>query len=129
MTTAKTRKPRMLLAALLATVGAWLAHIGFRESGLEPGHSLRLAATLMLVASVLWMVVAQARVIRGLDELEQRIHLEALAIGFSTGLCLLFAVGFLRGEGLLQGMDPRDLPMLMVLPYGAGLIIARRHYQ
>jgi hypothetical protein len=40
----------------------------------------------------------------------------------------VFAIGFLAGEGILRGADPRDLPSIMLLSYFVGVILAWRKY-
>lgn len=66
---------------------------------------------------------------RSLDEFQKHVHFLALAIAFPVGLVALFALGYFRAEGLLQGADSRDLPIILILAYAGGLLIAWRHYR
>jgi hypothetical protein len=45
------------------------------------------------------VLIAFLRFFRGVDELEQRIHLEALAFAFGASALATFAYGFLEGAG------------------------------
>ena len=77
------------------------------------------------------MLLGLNRGVRQLDELEQRIQLEALAFAFPLAMILLLTLGLL--EIAIQ-LPPEDLSyrhvwaMLPVL-YFIGLIVANRRYQ
>lgn len=67
---------------------------------------------------------------RRLDELQQRIQLEALAIGFPTVGVILITLGFLQRGGFLpQQVDLRNLWEMLPFCYLFGLVIARKRYQ
>jgi len=79
-------------------------------------------------ALFLWSVVSR---IRSLDELERRIHLEALAIAFPLAILLLWTLGLLQ---LAINLNPDDWSyrhvwVYLPLFYFIGLAIARRRYQ
>jgi hypothetical protein len=66
-----------------------------------------------------------------MDELEQRIHLEALAVAFPLALILLMTLGLLE---LATKLPPEDFSYRHVwafLPifYFGGLALARRRYR
>jgi hypothetical protein len=96
----------------------------------EPGTGLALACALapalVLGALLVWFV----RAIRGLDELGQRIQLEALAWAFPTALFVVLAAGLLELAGY-PGIGNWDLPRLwplLIVPYWMGLAVATRRY-
>jgi hypothetical protein len=77
-------------------------------------------------------VLAAVRMARGLDELEQRIHLEALAFAFPAVLVVLLTLGLLQVAGV--ALEPQDWSYRHVWAfafafYVAGLALARRRYQ
>lgn len=120
--------PTPLVTALL-TVVVWGAHIYAREGmALEPGAPLRLAITVALIAAFGAHVFVTVRMMRQFDEFTRAVHMTALAFAFPASLVIIFAIGFLGGEGLLAGRDPRDLGMLMLITYAAGLVWAWRRY-
>lgn len=124
----RRRIPVTLVTAVLTAV-VWAAHIGVREfSTLEPGAPLRLVLTAAVVVAFAAHVYVTARAMRTLDEFQRAVQLSALAFAFPVSMIALVAVGFFRAEGLLGEMDPRDLVLLMVLAYGAGLAWAWRRY-
>ena len=125
---ARHKTPAALVTAVV-TVLAFVAHIGVREfTALAPGTPLRVALTVSLVAAFAAHVVVTARMMRRLDEFQRAVQLSALAFAFPVSMVALFAIGFFRAEGLLAEMDPRDLVLLMVAAYAAGLAWAWRRY-
>lgn len=95
-----------------------------------PGSTRALAFALLPVpflAAFLWIY---ARGVGMMDELERRIHLEALALAFPVALLLVFTAGLLHLAGF-EGEDNWDLPRLfpfVVVPYWFGLFRARKKY-
>src|SRR5215471_15537895 len=49
---------------------------------------------------LVFVITAVLRALRMADELQRRIHLEALAIAFAASAFVTFAYGFLEGAGL-----------------------------
>ncbi len=77
------------------------------------------------------MLVAFLRMVRGMDELERRIQLEALAFAFPLSLVLVMTLGLLE---VAHPLNPRDwtyrhLWPFLVLFYTIGIAMARRRYQ
>lgn len=96
-----------VLVAVGTTILILLAHI-FVRSRFDPGAPIRLLLTSALVICFAWVIWEQVRVMRSLDEFQKHVHFLALAIAFPIGLVMLFALGYFRSEGLLQGLDSRD---------------------
>jgi hypothetical protein len=71
------------------------------------------------------------RAIRGLDELEQRIQLEALGITFPVAMVLLMTLGLIELATPLSPADwsYRHVWQICVVLYFLGLTTARRRYQ
>lgn len=130
MTTSERKGIPLPLITAVLTLIAWSAHIAIRETTtLEPGAPLRLAATGVLVLTFAAHVIATVRMMRQFDEFTKAIHTTALTFAFPASMIALFAIGFFRAEGVLAEMDPRDLVMVMLLLYAAGLTWSWRRYQ
>lgn len=68
--------------------------------GLPPLSTGRLATAAVQGLAVGWIVLATARALRRLDELQLRIHLEAIALACAATVVLGTAWGFLEQAGL-----------------------------
>ena len=95
------------------------------------GPAARLAMVVLPVAlfgALIWRWIVM---LRGADELERRVQLDALALAYPAAILLVFGAGFLERAGLaVPGFrDLRDAWPLLVVPYFVGLILARRRYQ
>jgi hypothetical protein len=118
------------IAPALIFVSAWFVSRGVLELD-NTGPTVLIFAALLPVAPFSFMLWKIIKGIRLMDELEQRIHLEALAIAFPLSLILLMTLGLLE---LAVSLPPEDLSYRHVwafLPvfYFGGLAFARRRYQ
>jgi hypothetical protein len=118
------------IVSSVAFVAAYFAARGILEQvGVSDG--VRIAAAFVPAFPFGWMLWEIVREISVLDELEQRVQLEALAIAFPLTLILLMTLGLLE---IAVALPPEDLgyrhvwAMLPVLYYG-GLVIAKKRYQ
>ena len=97
----------------------------------ETDRWLRILVALLPVGPFVGLLYGLARGVRRLDELEQRIQLEALALAFPLAMILLLTLGLLE---IAVPLPPEDFSyrhvwaMLPVL-YFIGLIVATRRYQ
>jgi hypothetical protein len=88
-----------LLAAVAALVSSWgLKHGSFDDTG-------RLFLALLVMPPSIWFVRAMQRYVRSLDELQQRIQGEALALSFSGGMVLVLGLEYLQKAGFAQKLD------------------------
>lgn len=120
------RRYALELAAVLVGYGVLLAAsmILLRAAGDGP---LRWIAVLLPVPAIIAVAWAVLRQIRRSDELQSRISVESLAIGFAIGSLVTFSYGFLQLAGAPQ------LSWFFVWPvYAAGWLIGvaitRRRY-
>src|SRR5262245_30081801 len=111
----------------------WLLSYFLVRLLLEQGGGvwLRVVAALLPLALFVLLLLAITRGIRGMDELQRRIHLEALGVAYPLAMLLLMTLGLLE-----QAIDlpPDDLSYrhvwaLLPLFYLFGLVIARRRYE
>jgi len=124
---------RFLYPGLPAAALWILSYLGARLAlkTLEMDPWLRVTVALIPVlptALFLWLIIAN---IRGLDELQRRIHLEALAIAFPLAILLLWTLGLLQVAIDLPAEDWSYRHVWVYLPlfYFVGLAIARRRYE
>lgn len=127
MTTEVVRRYlREFALSMAAYVVAMLITVGFVGS-MEPSLLRHLIALLPIapVAAMLWSFL---RYLEGVDELEQRIHLQG--IGFAAGATglLTFSYGLLQNTGLPEISMVWVLPLLIVT-WGVGAGLARRRYR
>lgn len=121
--------PRLLISALvfaLAYIGAVAAQEIF-----ELNRLAGLVVSLLPAAGLLFFILEEVKLIRSLDELQRRIQLEALAIGFPVSMLVLMAMGFLQRVDLLPHAlsTIRDVWFLLPLSYFFALLFAHRRYR
>src|SRR4030095_10867179 len=78
------------------------------------------AVSLLPVAGFVFFILEAVRLIRSLDELQRRIQLEALAIGFPSAMALLMFLGFLQRVDLVPHAlsTIRDVAGVLPVCYG-----------
>jgi small-conductance mechanosensitive channel len=113
-----------LLAAVSVVVSAWLR----RESG-GAGALGRLAIALLPLPFHVYLVIALLRWTRRLDELAQRVQLEALAIALPATALVALTYGYLQRGGLLAPRPWDDVWLIALASYVVGYAIARRRYK
>jgi hypothetical protein len=117
---------------LVAGIAAFVTYFGARLLLKQPGTPFPLAIALVPVPFFVIFVLAAVRMSRGLDELEQRIHLEALAFAFPAVLVVLLTLGLLQVAGVAlspQDWSYRHVWAFAFVFYFVGLALARRRYQ
>ena len=119
--------PYFSLFAGLTFVAVFAVSWSLRNLELTPAS--RLAVAMLPVA--LWggAIVVLVLMVRGLDELQRRIQLEALAIAFPAAMMLGMAVEYLQKAGFVDGVEVGDVWPLMFLLYLPALLFARRRYR
>jgi hypothetical protein len=88
----------------------------------------RFAIALLPVIPVILLVLAFLRYLAGIDELQQRIQLQAIGFAAGTTGLLTFAYGFLELVGFPQFSTFFIFPMMIML-WGLGLFYFTRRYQ
>jgi hypothetical protein len=117
-----------VIVTALFVAAYFAARIGIEASETASSRALLFALLpVPFLAAFLWIY---SRGVRTMDELERRIHLEALALAFPIGLLVVFTAGLLDLAGF-HGDQNWDLPRLwplVLLPYWFGLFRARAKY-
>ena len=101
MGTSRTAGRRYLLrwgAAMVAYLVLLPAAIAVPNS--FPDAPWRYAVVLLPVVPMAWLAVAALLFLREADELQHRLHLEALGFAFATGSLVTFSYGLLQLAGL-----------------------------
>ena len=118
--------PFYLLAAL--TLAAVLA-VSWSLDHLAIARWARLALAMIPVALWSAAIVLLVRAMRALDELQRRIHLEALAIAFPCALLLGMTVEYLQKAGFAPGLGVGEVWPAMALLYLPALAFAHWRYR
>jgi hypothetical protein len=112
------------LVAAAVVLGAALLGKSF-----ERGSAVRIAIAVVQAFATGIVVVIPIRDIRRLDEMQQRIQLEALAFSFAGTGILTTAYGFLVSAGLPDIEWGALVWPLMVGLWAAGNVVAGRRYR
>jgi hypothetical protein len=124
------RKDQPVAFAALMWVSVYLLARGVLELP-NLSTALRIAIAVAPVPLFLWLLNRMVKAVTRLDELEQRIQLEALATAFPLVFVLLMTLGLLE---LAVPLNPDDWSYrhvwaLLPLVYFFGLWRARQRYQ
>ena len=119
--------PRYLLmsvgAALIILAAALIA------KQFDRGSAMRIAMALVQASATAAIVIVPIRGIRQLDELQQRIQLEALAFSFASTGVLATGYGFLVSAGLPNIEWGALVWPAMAALWALGLLFANRRYR
>lgn len=115
----------ILIAAVMWVLSYFLARVILESTGLPtPARVLVALLPILPFAAFLYLVVKGQR---GMDELQLRVQLEALAIAFPLSVLFLMVFG-LVGEALGLTLE-RHVWFYLPMFYFAGLALAWRRYQ
>jgi len=93
-------------------------------------ESLTVIAILINLAIGFGMIVAHKHHLKGLDEMHQKIQLEAMALSLGVGLVVGLAYSNLDVTNIIAfDAEISQLFILMGLTYGAGIFIGRRRFR
>ena len=115
-----------VIAALVAV--SWVAASVLLEI-LKVDLFIRILIGLVPVSLLVYQIIMAFRYARGQDEVQKRIILEGLAIGFSIALPIIFLVGFIMKAGVSLPFGFMDGGYFMEVALLIGYAIAYRRYQ
>ena len=124
LTAARIYTRDFLLAMLAYAVAVWISVSV--PTTVDPVFRIPLVLVPLIPAA--FALRAYLRFLSRMDELGQRIQLEALAIGFGAAGMLTFAYGFLEHAGFPQLSYIWVFPLMIAL-WGIGGAIATRRYR
>jgi hypothetical protein len=118
-----------------AVVALWaLSYLGARvvlDRDIDLPTWAKVTAALVPIVPTILFLWCISSVIRGMDELHRRVHLEALAVAFPLAILLLMTLGLLQLAIELPEEDWSYRHVWAFLPgfYFLGLVIAWRRYK
>lgn len=121
-----TDKSIYVAAALVAV--SWVAASILLEI-LKVGLVIRILIGLVPVSLLVFQIILAFRYARGQDEVQKRIILEGMAIGFSIALPIIFFIGFIVKAGVSLPFGFMDGGYFMEIALLIGYAIAYRRYQ
>ncbi len=93
------------------------------------GLPLRIAASLLAVVPGVVYIVVMVRDVRRLDELQQRIFLEAAAVALAGAFLCSMLYPTLHKAGLVPDLSPAAMAVVIVALATVGYAIAKRRYE
>jgi len=115
----------IVIGVLLYLAGLYLC-IWFIEN--HPENNWAIAVAIAPILAIAFALSSAMRYVRGMDELHQKMHLEALAFAFSAQWFILIAYGFLRLAGITLFSADVLAPIMMLL-WCIGLLMAMWRYR
>ncbi|WP_394130219.1 hypothetical protein [Shewanella maritima] len=112
---------------------AWVVSLAVAVFGPEfiwQDPSMTLSAILINFAVGLVMIIANKKHLTGLDELQQRIQLNAMGLSLGIGLVAGISYSTLDTTGIINShAEISHLVILMSLTYMSGILLGNRKYQ
>lgn len=118
---------RFLLETLLVAIG--IVAIAFAAKSQPTGSPAKIAAAALESLAFGWVVARSVLSIRRLDELQQRIHLAAIAVSFAATGAVLVAIGFFDKAGLTWRPWGAELWIGMVAVWWIAVVVLNRRYR
>ena len=114
--------------------GAWVITMALANFGpkfiWQENETLTLLAIILNVVIGFGMIIANIRQLKGLDELQQKIQLEAMGMALGVGLVLGLAYSNLDVTNLIPfDAEISQLFILMGLTYGFTMYLGMRKYR
>jgi len=114
--------------------GAWMVTMAVANFGprfiWQSNELLTMAAILINLMIGFGMIVANKRHLKGLDEMHQKIQLEAMALALGVGLVVGLSYSTLDVTNLIAAdAEISHLVILMGLTYSAGIFAGVRKYR
>lgn len=122
-------KPFVAFAVSLAMLLALVVLVSAVLERAEFAAPARIAIAVLPVAAYVFCLISYLGLIRQADELQRRIHLEALAIAFPSTAVAVFAAEYLRKAGAISHLQPDYVLLTMFVLWGVGFAIAWRRYR
>ena len=122
------RSARGVIVAGAAWLLAYLASRLMLDAMAPPPYWDIVVASLPIFAFY-WFVWVVIRALKDIDELARRIHLEALALAFSTAMLVLMMLGLLDSPAGALGIPFREVWIVMPVIYGICLAVVTQRYR
>lgn len=96
---------------------------------LKIGLGIRILIAIVPVSILTWQIVLCYRYLQGQDEVQKRILLNGLAVGFAGALPVIFLLGFLMEAGIKLPFRFMDAGYFLEVAFLIGYTIAWKRYQ
>lgn len=132
MTSAQVNKQKVFkftalcLGGSVAILGVLYLTIWFINS--HPGESSNLWIASIPIVGMLFLAVLAMRSLRGMDELEQKIHTDAMAFAFLMSFLIITSCGFLALAGFMKLALDWIAPTMMIC-WIVGLLVTWNRYR
>jgi hypothetical protein len=111
------------------TVVAVLFALVLAGKAFEKGTAARLGLGGLQAAAMGYLIALTVLSVRRLDELQQRIHLEAIAISFAATGIVVSAIDLLESGGMPAPHTGTWIWIFMVIVWGGAVLLRRHHYR
>lgn len=121
---------RRLIGLMIAGVCAGIAALGssWTLRHMDLTTSARLVVALLPGPFFIWLVLAELRWLRTMDEFQRRVVLDSLAIAFPVAITIGVVVDGLQKGGFVATWSVGDVWPFMALAWVPSLWIANRRY-
>jgi hypothetical protein len=125
-----TPRSRQYLRAIRVAAAAYAVTLilGITFNRASPGSPWRFPAMLIPVFPAVYGLVAIMRFVRGMDELQRRVHLEGVAFAFATTVVVMLSWGLLERAGAPK-LPTVWVATFMIALWGIGNYVAARRYR
>lgn len=103
--------------------------IAFAAKPLPKGSAMKIAAAVLESLCFGWIVARSVLSVRRLDELQQRIHLAAIAVSFAATGAVLVAIDLFAKAGLVWHPEGALFWVGMVLVWWIAVVVLNRRYR
>ena len=118
---------RFLLETILVALA--IVAVAFAVKSQPKGTPLRIAAAILESLAFGWIVARSVLSVRRLDELQQRIHLVAIAISFATTGVVIVALDFFDKAGTAWRPGGAESWIGMVAVWWISVVVLKRRYR
>jgi len=118
---------KFLLESILVALA--IVGIAFAVKHQPKGSSLKIAGAVLQSIGFGWIVVRSVLSVRKLDELQQRIHLIAIAVSFAATGVMLVAVDLFAKAGWAWRPEGALMWVGMVLVWWVAVLVLNRRYR
>lgn len=95
----------------------------------ELSAPVRLGVAAIPVIAFVFVLIGHVGMVRRLDEMQQRMYLEALAIAFPLVAVAVLACEYLRKSGFIDHLKPDHVLMILIVCWATGWLFAWRRYR
>ena len=119
---------RMLMVWSVAWASTWVEATFLIERVLETPGVVSIVTALAPNVLGIATLLAYMKFLRETEELQRKVQLDALALGFGIGIVAMVGLELLGRTGLLAG-SPSDALIFMVAAYSLGVTLGWRRYR